>query len=169
MLLTDYGMNNLIIIDDNTCREELRSFLDANSEHVKLFLSEEDYNIDLDILIDKLQSAFSDQQILFFSTSKNVIKVAVNEIKHITSDNNHVNLFLIDGSSHVLPEQLEHYKTNLENHNIIQINKDTLINISAVKKFFIQDDKIFLTGGDSFNVDNQYTQKILNTLNEIDN
>ena len=162
-------MNNLIIINDSNCKKELKSFLDANSEHVKLFLSEEEYNIDLDFLIDKLQSVFSENQILFFSTSKNVIKVTINEIKHITSNNNDVKLFLIDGSSHVLPEKLEHYKTNLENHNIIRINKDTLINISAVEKFFIQDDKIFLNGGCLFQVDNQYTQKILNALNKIDN
>lgn len=132
-------------------------------------MSEEDYNIDLDTLINKLQSLFSDQQILFFSTTKNVIKITVNEIKYLTSDNNHINLFLTNGSSVELPEALEYYKSSLEKHKIIQINDNTLINTEKIEKILITEEKIFVTGGEALHIANQYSQKLLNILNKIDN
>ncbi|NOQ23946.1 MAG: hypothetical protein GQ564_01170 [Bacteroidales bacterium] len=161
-------MSKLIIIDDSNCKEELNSFLDSNAECIKLLISEDEYNINIDTLIEKLQASFSDQQILFFGTSNNVIKVTINQVKYLQLNNSQVELFLVNGDSHILPQDIEYYKTKLEKHNIIQINSKTLINCRIVDKFLIPEEQIFLTKGDSFMVDNKHIQNILTKLNNIE-
>lgn len=162
-------MTKLIIIDDSNCKEELKSFLDSNAECIKLLISEDEYNINIDTLIEKLQATFSDQQVLFFSTSNNVLKVAINQVSYLKLNNSQVELFLMNGDSHILPQDIDYYKTKLEKHNIIQINSNTLINCRLVDKFLIQEEQIFLSKGDKFKVDNQHIQNILTKLNNIEN
>lgn len=162
-------MSKLIIIDDINCKEELKSFLDSNTECIKLLISDDEYNINIDTLIEKLQASFSDQQVLFFGTSNNVLKVTINQVKYLQLNKSQVELFLMNGDSHILPQDIEYYKTKLEKHNIIQINSNTIINCRLVDKFLIQEEQIILTKGDTFKVDNIYIQKILNKLNNIEN
>ena len=76
-------MNNLIIIDDSTCKEDLNQFVNSNSNHIKLLLTEEEYNVDLDTLINRIQDIFNNQKILFVKTDDSVIKVTSNDILYI--------------------------------------------------------------------------------------
>lgn len=161
-------MNNLIIIDDTTCKEELKSFITSNADQIKLFLTEDDYNIDLDVLIQRIHSVFDDQKMVFIRTADSLIKVAIADVFYINDDESRVFLNLVDGSAHALLEKLDHYIRSFANYNMIQINSKVLINISFIESYIIDQGILFCTGGLKFEVARDYEDKLLNRLNNID-
>lgn len=160
-------MNNLIIIDDTTCKEDLDQFVTANSDHIKLLLTEEEYNIDLDTLISRIHDTFDNQKILFIKTNDSIIKVASNDILFIEEINDSINLHLQNGKIYSLPDKLSHYISMLSRFNILQINSNTLINIDLIESFIITECTIFCSNGSKFFVDEQYKDKLINELNNI--
>ncbi len=161
-------MNNLIIIDDTTCKEELKSFITANADQIRLCLTEEDYNIDLDILIQKIHSVFDDQKLVFIKTADSFIKVAIAEIFCIKEEDTGLFLHLIDDTSHLLPEKIEHYKHSFSNYNIIQIADKILLNTSFIESYVIDQGVLFCVEGVKFDVENQYKSLLLNQLNSLE-
>lgn len=161
-------MNNLIIIDDATCKDELKSFIAANADQIKLFLTEDDYNIDLDVLIQRIHSVFDDQKMVFIRTEDSLIKIAIADVFYINENESGVFLNLVDGTVYQLPEELEHYIKSFANYNIIQINDKVLVNTSFIESYIINQGILFFDGGLKFEVASNFENKLLNHLNNID-
>lgn len=160
-------MNNLIIIDDTTCKEDLDQFVTANAEHIKLLLTEEEYNIDIDTLIQRIHHVFDSQKLLFIKTENSIIKVTSSDIFYIQEIDSKLSLHLTNGSGYTLPDNLLHYTKMLSQFNILQINKHTLINTNLIDSFIINDGMLFCTNGASFNVDEEYKLNLITVLNKI--
>lgn len=161
-------MNNLIIIDDSTCKEELKSFITANADQIKLFLTEDDYNIDMDVLIQRIHSVFDDQKMVFIKTADSFIKVAIADIFCIKEDGSGVLLNLVDESEHLLPEALEYYINSFSKYNIVQISDGVLVNTSFIESYIIDQGILFCAGGLKFEVEKKFKSYLLNHLNNID-
>ena len=160
-------MNNLIIIDDSTCKEDLNQFVNSNSNHIKLLLTEEEYNVDLDTLINRIQDIFNNQKILFVKTDDSVIKVTSNDILYIQEFNEKINLYLKNSQVYRLPDKLSYYINFLSRFNILQINHYTLINANLIESFIISDSILFCSDGSKFIVDEEYKTNLINELNKI--
>ena len=144
-------MNKLIIIDDTTCKDELNEFVSSHADHIKLLLTEEDYNIDLDGMVDKIKGDFADQKIVFIATKDDILKLSAKDILFIQSKNDSTYITLSSGISHQLNKSLNHYKINLKFNDILQINRNCLINMKSVKKYSFQDYTVFLNNDFKFN------------------
>lgn len=160
-------MNNLIIIDDSTCKEDLNQFVNTNSDQIKLLLTEDEYNIDLDTLIHRIQDIFNNQKILFVKTKESVIKVTSNDILYIKEINEQINLHLKNRQIYKLPDKLSDYINMLSRFNILQINSHTLINTNLIESFIISDGILFCSDGSKFIVDEKYKNDLINELNNI--
>lgn len=161
-------MNNLIIIDDATCKEELKSFIKANAQQIKLFLTEDDYNIDLDVLIQRIHSVFDNQKMVFIKTLDSLIKVAIADVFCIKDNVSGVLLNLVDGSEYPLPEALEYYISSFSKYNIVQISDKILVNTSFIESYIIDQGILFCTGGLKFDVENHYQSILLKQLNSLE-
>ena len=162
-------MNNLIIIDDSVCRKELKEFVDKYSQQIKLLFTEEEYNINLDDLIQKLKEDFAYQKIVFIATKKDILKLSVHEILFIHSDEKGIFITLSNGETHQLTKSLIHYKINLKLNDILQVNDQSLINMNAIKAYSFQDNTLHLKGDYQFKVGSEYKNQIINAINKIDN
>jgi DNA-binding LytR/AlgR family response regulator len=160
-------MNNLIIIDDTTCKDELSEFVSLHADHIKILLTEEEYNIDLDLLIHRIQDIFTNQKILFVKTEESVIKTTTNDILYIQELNGNPDLHLKSGKVYRLPDRLSHYNNILSDYNIIQINNYTLINANLIESFIISDGILFCSDGSKFIVGEEYKTNLINQLNNI--
>ncbi len=160
-------MNNLIIIDDTICKQELDQFVNKNSDHIKLLLTEEEYDVDLDTLIDRIHYVFDNQKIIFIKTKNSVVKITSTEIFYVQEIEESLNLYLNNGLTYSLPDQLAHYTKMLSRFNILQINKHTLINAESIESFIIDEGILFCTNGKKFKVDEEYKQNLITELNKI--
>jgi len=160
-------MNNLMIIDDSACRQELDQFVKANAHHIKLLLTEEEYNVDLETLIHRIQDIFNHQKIIFVKTEDSVIKVTSNDILYIEESNNTLKLHLKSGTVYNLTDKLSHYTKMLSRFNILPINGHILINASLIESFIISEGILFCSDGSKFIVEEQYKTSLITELNKI--
>jgi len=160
-------MNNLIIIDDSACKQELGQFVAANAHHIKLLLTEEEYNVDLETLIHRIQDIFNHQKIIFVKTEDSVIKVTSNDILYIEESNGTLNLHLKSGLVYTLTDKLPHYTKILSRFNILPINDHILINASLIESFIISDSILFCSDGSKFIVGDNYKTNLISELNKI--
>ena len=161
-------MNNLIIIDDLLCMNELHSLLNKYSNQVKLFLSEEDYNIDLEGLIKQIKNDLSIQKIVPVSTENELLKILVKDILFIETNKNEVSICLTNGETHRLDKPFIHYKNNWNQYSIIQVNDNYLVNINSVKEFTLDDNTITLINGDKINADKSFRNQIIQALKNME-
>ena len=161
-------MNNLIIIDDLLCMNELRSLLNKYSNQVKLFLSEEDYNIDLEGLVKQIKNDLSIQKIVSVSTENEILKILIKDILFIETNKNEVFISLANGETHQLDKPFIHYKNNWNQYSIIQVNDIYLVNINSIKEFTLDDNTITLINDNKIIADKSYRNQIIQALKNME-
>ena len=161
-------MNNLIIIDDLLCMNELRSLLNKYSNQVKLFLSEEDYNIDLEGLVKQIKNDLSIQKIVSVSTENEILKILIKDILFIETNKNEVFISLANGETHQLDKPFIHYKNNWNQYSIIQANDNYLVNINSIKEFTLDDNTITLINDNKIKADKSFRNQIIQALKNME-
>ncbi len=161
-------MNNLIIIDDLLCMNELRSLLNKYSNQVKLFLSEEDYNIDLEGLVKQIKNDLSIQKIVSVSTENEILKILIKDILFIETNKNEVFISLANGETHQLDKPFIHYKNNWNQYSIIQVNDNYLVNINSIKEFTLDDNTITLINDNKIKADKSFRNQIIQALKNME-
>ncbi|MFP4024711.1 MAG: hypothetical protein ACLFVR_09305 [Thiohalospira sp.] len=76
-------------------------------------------------------------------------------------------LHLVDDTSHLLPEKIEHYKHSFSNYNILQIADNILLNTSFIESYIIDQGVLFCVDGVRFDVEKKYETQLLNELNNF--
>jgi DNA-binding LytR/AlgR family response regulator len=145
----------------------LKSFIAENADQVKLFLTEEDYNIDLDSLTEKIHSIFDQKKTVFIKTTNNLLKLSIAEIFYIQKKNSEVLLHLPDKKIYGLPEKFAYYEEAFKKYNIVQIAEDVLINPRFIESYSIQQRVLFCYGNIKLNVKKNYETKLINALNNF--
>lgn len=158
-------MNNLIIIDDSTCKEDFNEFVSSHKDQIKLLLNEDDYNADFDILIKRIHDVFDNQKILFIQTNKSVIKITALDILFIIETDGKLFLHLKNNTKYRLPDSISYYKQLLSRYNILQINNKTLINADSINSFLISENILLYSNGTKFHIDEEFKQDLINDLN----
>jgi len=161
------GMNNLIIIDDSKCKDQLKSFIADNADQVKLFLTEEDYNVDLDSLTEKIHSIVDHKKTVFIKTTDSFLRIVIADIFYIQKEASGLFLHLSDKKSYCLPEKIEHYIHAFGKYGMIQVADNTLINTRFIDSYNVDKDFLYCAGRLTFKVKKPYKEILLNKLNNL--
>jgi len=128
-------MNKLLIINDESCKNEFAAFLKTHAESVKLLIELDGVSTEAGQLQENIQTLYRIEKKIAINTTENLIVVNVNDIVRCESKRNYTNLHFSDKKSILISKTLKEFDELLEPYHFWRTHKSHLINLNFLDKY----------------------------------
>jgi two-component system, LytTR family, response regulator len=132
-------MLKLLLIDDDSCKRDLSSFIKKHKDCVKIIADPKELLLKTNDLLQAIGNQYGTQKRIVINTTESITMLNVADIIRCESNRNYTYLYMANKKKIIVSKTLMEFEDMLSKYNFIRVHKSHLINVNYVEKYVKSD------------------------------